>query len=563
MYESFFGFQHRPFAAAPRIDRYFPGAAMEAARQGLARAIERAEGAGLIIGPSGTGKTLACHLLAEQFRGRFAVALLSNGHLDTRRELLQAILFELGLPYRRLEEGELRLSLIDYVAGDEQAREGLLLLVDEAHTLPPRLLEEIRLIANVVRHGQSRVRLVLAGDPGLEETLADPQLEALNQRIATRCYLNGLDHYQTQQYVLDHLAAVGAAEQVFTVDALEAVYRATDGIPRLINQVCDHALMLAFAGGRKQIHGAGIEEAWSDLQQLPMPWAQPQALSEESGRGGGVIEYGSLDDDMQPVHATETAVDDELLAPAVEPSAAAEATLLMHQIDQHLTELTEDFIPRAAEREMVAIGVDRAFQSDVRQAGKPDLCFGSDRLRCGTTDPFGESFDHEEVLVERYSSLEPGRLASYHHVASDEGRELAALLETIVQSSAPELALANGTGTERPALLVVSTAPEQAWFQSTTVDSQEPSSISGLTPLDDAQHSDADEAEESPSADGEAWEPPAVPLLRGVRPLLHEDDDLMIVEDDPRTEIRVHPTPEARHVRRQEFRQLFSSLRRG
>lgn len=534
MYEAFFGFNHRPFAAAPRIDRYFPGAAIEAARQGLARAIERAEGAGLIVGPSGTGKTLTCHLLAEQFRGRFAVALLSNGHLDTRRELLQAILFELGLPYRRLEEGELRLSLIDYIVSDDQAREGLLLLVDEAHTLPSRLLEEIRLIANVVRHGQSRVRLVLAGNPTLEETLAEPQLEALSQRIATRCYLNGLDYQQTQQYVLAQLTAVGQeAQHAFTSDALEAVYRATDGIPRLINQVCDHALMLAFAGGRKQISRAGIEEAWSDLQQLPIPWAESKQPASGAGQGG-IIEFGNLEDEMQPMlHAA--ALDQEPFVPAAEPSTAAEASYLMHQIDQHLTELTRDFSTDA-------------FRGH----------HGTAVIR--TPDPFGESFEHEEVLVDRYTSLEPGTLPDQYHVTSDESRQLAALLESVVQSSVLEPTANQPTAAAKSPLLVVSSAVEQPWFQATTVDTQEPSYIASAA-LDEPEQ--LDEVADCGTGDGEWWDPPAVPLVRGIRCPPDEDEDLMIVEDDPRAEMRVHPAPAARHVRRQEFRQLFSSLRRG
>ncbi|HVW36553.1 MAG TPA: AAA family ATPase, partial [Pirellulales bacterium] len=270
MYEAFFQLKQRPFASAPRVDRYFPAPAIEAARQALARCVERAEGAGMLVGASGTGKTLVCQLLAEQFRQQFSVALLSNGHLTTRRELLQAILFELGLPYRRMEEGELRLSLIDHLSSDQAGSQGLLLLLDEAHTFPIRLLEEVRLITNLVRHGQPRVRLVLAGSPVLEERFASPRLEAFSQRIASRSYLEPFDYAQTRQYVIAQLAAVGGeAESIFTSDALDAVYRATDGVARLVNQVCDHALMLALAGGRRQLTAAGIEEAWADLQQLP------------------------------------------------------------------------------------------------------------------------------------------------------------------------------------------------------------------------------------------------------------------------------------------------------
>jgi type II secretory pathway predicted ATPase ExeA len=537
MYESFFHMKQRPFAAAPRVDRYFPGAAIEAARQALGRSIDRAEGTGLVVGPAGSGKTLVCHLLAEQFRGRFAVALLSNGHLDSRRELLQAILFELGLPYRRLEEGELRLSLIDYIANEQNVRDGLLLLVDEAHTLPPRLLEEVRLIANVVRNGQPRVRLVLAGNPILEESLADPQLQALSQRVSTRCYLDGFDHGQTQQYVVAQLTAAGSdGHNIFTPEALEAVHRASDGIPRLINQVCDHALILAFAGGRRQIDGAGIEEAWSDLQQLPAPWGESRRLTANSRTGAGeIIEFGDLDDDMQSPIVEESPLDEQFFAPAREVGPAAEATLLMHQIDDHLSELARDFTV--------------AVTSEIDYPPPHN-----------TADPFNERFDQEEVLLDRYSPLEPDSLTDHIYVESDEGRALAALLESFVQASSPELALVAGSRAEETELLVVSTAAEHIWFQSTTVDSRESdlSSI-GMSAADDADAKTA--AFEAPNSDWSEY--PAVPLVRGVAPKWDIDEDLMIVEDDPRPDIRVHSAPNARQVRRQEFRQLFSSLRRG
>src|SRR5262245_42919520 len=151
MYESFFGFSHRPFAAAPSAKCYFPGHAAEAARQTLARVIDRAEGVGLLTGPAGTGKSLLCQVLAEQFRRSHQVALLASGQLCTRRALLQSILFELGLPFRGLEEGDLRLSLVDHLSPRGRlavvpntapaqtpavAQSPLLLLVDEAHTLP-------------------------------------------------------------------------------------------------------------------------------------------------------------------------------------------------------------------------------------------------------------------------------------------------------------------------------------------------------------------------------------------------------------------------------------------
>jgi type II secretory pathway predicted ATPase ExeA len=531
MYESFFQLKQRPFTAAPRVDRYFPGKAIEVSRQAVARCIERAEGAGLVIGGPGTGKTLLCHLLAEQFRGQFAVAMLSNGHLDNRRELLQAILFELGLPYRRLEEGELRLSLIDYVSNDQSSRGGLLLIVDEAHTLSPRLLEEVRLIANLVRNGQPRVRLVLAGNPALEESLADPALEALGQRIAARCYLESLDYEQTRQYVLAQMTALGGdARRVFTPDALEAVYRATDGVPRLINQLCDHVLMLAYAGGKQEIGSAGIGEAWSDLQQLPSPWGNRSAGQTDRKPDADFIEFGNLDDEPQTAVYAETSVDEAYFEPAGQVGPAAEATLLIHQIDDQLTEL---------EREYTGSLVPHAGGAAATWPG----------------DPFSERFDEEEVLFDRYTSIGPETAGELPHVESHDGRVLAAMLEPFEQFESPTLSVVGKPKTAEPESLVASAATFPEALQATSPLAPFSASTFDVGPQGVSVESPSADEETAEWADEATFEEPDEPL-----PF---DEDMMIVEDDPRHEIRPHSLLRAAQVRRQEYRQLFSSLRRG
>jgi len=180
--------------------------------------------------------------------------------------LLQNILFELKLPYRDIDEGELRLSLLDHLEPRSGGSDGLLLIVDEAHTLPLRLLEEIRLLTNIARDGHTRVRLVLTGSLALEERLASPKLESFHQRIVARCYLQPLTRQETMEYLQSHIRRCGGSvDSLFTSEAQSAVHTATDGIPRLINQLCDHALMLAALGGHRQLDAAGIEEAWADL----------------------------------------------------------------------------------------------------------------------------------------------------------------------------------------------------------------------------------------------------------------------------------------------------------
>jgi type II secretory pathway predicted ATPase ExeA len=392
MYESHFQFQTRPFVAAPQIEAYVPAAPMEQARQTLIRCVERAEGPGLIVGPAGNGKSLLCQLLADHFRRlQFQVALLASARLSTRRALLQNILFELHLPYRGMEEGELRLSLIDHLEPRGSGLAGLLLLVDEAHRLPLRLLEEIRLISNFIRDGEPRVRLILAGSAELEERLASPKLESLQQRIAARCYLQPFNREETSNFIRQQIQRAGGNDCLFTVDALKAVYSATDGVPRLVNQVCDHALVLSAVGGHTQIGAEAIEEAWCDLQQLPAPWHQTSRR--DNVPPSTAIEFGQLQDDEGALYSTT-----QDAGPAAESPAESRATVNLDRIDRGLGALDS--------AEGIEFGTLGDLYEDVQefepvgQAGtQVEITFST------PANPFGDGFDEEEIVIDRYATL--------------------------------------------------------------------------------------------------------------------------------------------------------------
>lgn len=387
MYETYFGLCRRPFSSVAQIKEYFPAAAIEAARQNLIRCAQRGEGAGLAIGPSGTGKTLLCHLVAEHFQGQFRVAMLGRSSITTRRALLQAILYELGQPYRGMDEGELRLALVEHLTTSPQCPAGMLLVVDDAHAMPLRVLDEIRTLTNVAAEGQPRVRLVLAGNGPLEERLASPKLDSFSQRIVARCYLESLNRSETQQYIHAQLhSAGGSAEQVFSADACEAVHRATDGVPRLVNQLCDHAMILAFTGGRRPIDAACVEEAWGDLQQLPTPW---NGESKTEKVGAALIEFGGLDDDDNAVPAdasqqARSTVPMLRVAGAEEEPATPPANLepleQLRRIETAISELDGDFQPAGS------IGPE------------VELVFAD------PGNPFSERFEQEEPVVERYTT---------------------------------------------------------------------------------------------------------------------------------------------------------------
>jgi type II secretory pathway predicted ATPase ExeA len=512
MYESHFLLSHRPFAAAPCADAYIPTGSLELSRQTLIRCIDRAEGPGLVVGPAGTGKSLLFQILASHFRGRFQVAHLSGARLATRRALLQNILFELKLPYRDLDEGELRLSLVDHLEPRSGGTDGLLLLVDEAHTLPLRLLEEIRLLTNLVRNGQSRVRLILAGGMALEERLTSPKLESFHQRIAARCYLQPFGRDETIHYVKEQIRRCGAsAESVFTADAQAAIHIATDGIPRLINQVCDHVLMLAALGGQRQIDAGGIEEAWADLQQLPLPLhEEPMLAGTRSGGQGGIVEFGQLGDAPAIVAGT------------VGPDMADAAVANLDSISRKLDSLQNDGRPAAPARSQIAGDFSPAQESNT----EVELFFH------GAHDPFGNHWEEEEVVIDRYASLEDAALRS-RRVTSDEGRAIGAAVSAAADDDAGL--------TKKPAIAATENFDEE----------EAPAKIAAAAEFDPA--GDPLLPEESSESD----RPRRTPIsLRGIA----QDDRDMIVVDD---EARERTAPLAVRPKRAEYRQLFSRLRNG
>ncbi len=308
MYESFFGFVKRPFLAASTLDRYFPATCIEQTFQTASRAIQRGEGPVAIFGGTGLGKTMCCLRIADSFRRNFEVVMLSSSQLITRRALLQSLLFELRMPYRDMTEGELRLTLMSRLQpSTENPTDGLVLVIDEAQTLSMKLLDEIRLLTNVVRNGIPRVRLVLCGTMRLEDCLSHPHMDSLNQRLAARCYLTPLSNQETGQYVIHKMELSGVeGATVMTRDALDAIFRGSDGIPRLIDQLADQSLLSASNERQRPVSAAMVGRAWCMLQQLPNPWSEPESLAKSPTHSNSSLAPTSY---QQPQTSPSTTVD--------------------------------------------------------------------------------------------------------------------------------------------------------------------------------------------------------------------------------------------------------------
>ncbi|GAB5516022.1 ExeA family protein [Rhodopirellula baltica] len=290
-----------PFPPFPSAERYVPVGSQDEALQRIQRAIEAWEAISLVIGPPGVGKSMLCQLLLKQFSGRREVVVFGDAMLDNpllfQRHLLTRLNRVQGIHSTPLAPNEdPQFALVERLARSTSEFPGLLLLVDEAQALTPEVLETIRIITNTMSEGQPRVSAVLMGGPKLDETLALPSLEALVQRVATRCYLHPLNGDEAQTYVRRVIENCGSnPSEAITNEAIRAIHQACSGTPRLINQMMTAAIDCAASLNQSIIDNKIVDRAWAMLQQLPSPVMDEPEMAAPSAEVSNV-EFGALDD---------------------------------------------------------------------------------------------------------------------------------------------------------------------------------------------------------------------------------------------------------------------------
>src|ERR1700674_837017 len=250
MYNDFFGWNRSPFELSPDPFFLFSSERNKDALASIYYAICRRKGFIVMTGEVGTGKTLMLRCLFELWeREQIPYAYFIGPRLSTM-DFLSYITFELGINVAEPSKGRLLRALYGFLLAQFEKGQTTILVIDEAHQMPRSVLEEIRLLTNFETAQQKLVQIVLVGQPELEKKLDSVELRSLKQRIAVRCRLEPLSWGETGEYIGRRLELAGLkspAATIFPAETVAAIHRYAQGIPRLVNSICNQALLAAYA----------------------------------------------------------------------------------------------------------------------------------------------------------------------------------------------------------------------------------------------------------------------------------------------------------------------------
>jgi len=267
MYESFYGLKENPFRMTPDPKFLYLGTDHKEALAQLWYGVRENKGFIVMTGEVGTGKTTLLHSLLARLNGNGTIktALLFNPKLDVN-DFLQYILRDFGVKVHKGSKGDHLQALHKYLLETYENNGKVVLIVDEAQTLDPELLEELRLLSNLETSKSKLLQIILVGQPELNTTLSRPEFRQLKQRINLRYHIPPLSFEETKGYIERRLIIAGAKEPLFTKRALKEIYQKSGGIPRLINILCDNALLSGYAADLKTVDEALVKEVAKDLR---------------------------------------------------------------------------------------------------------------------------------------------------------------------------------------------------------------------------------------------------------------------------------------------------------
>jgi general secretion pathway protein A len=273
MYESFFGFREKPFSLTPDPRFFYRSSCHANALELVQHGSRSPRGLTVVTGTSGTGKTTTCRTILESVDRKTFASLVLNPFVSDE-DLLRLVLHDFGVITREeirrgllagVRSAELFRTLEQFLASLTGLGARALLIVDEAQKLPVHVLEQVRRLVRVAE--DAPLQVVLMGQLGLTDSLRAPDLRALDERVTIRYRLRPLTGAETAEYVRHRLTVAGSqSSMTFTPRAVQRVHRATGGNPRLINVVCDRALVAAFTAQEARIEPAMVERAAGGLR---------------------------------------------------------------------------------------------------------------------------------------------------------------------------------------------------------------------------------------------------------------------------------------------------------
>ena len=266
MYTEFFGFTDKPFNVTPDPKYLYLSSSHQEALASMIYGIRERRGFVSIIGEVGTGKTTLLHTLFNELDKDIATVFIFNTRINFN-QLLHNILIELELTPISNNKSELLHQLNDHLIKKLSLGENVALIIDEAQNLPSTVLEELRMLSNLETARDKLLQILLVGQPELDTKLRSPHLRQLKQRIGINCYLTPLNHEERKKYILHRLTiAASKDDNIFSDKAIELICKHSRGIPRIINILCDNALLSAYGKETRRIDTDIVEEIISDYE---------------------------------------------------------------------------------------------------------------------------------------------------------------------------------------------------------------------------------------------------------------------------------------------------------